>query len=425
MIVLFSKKDILSRNFGWIALIAGIAITLLQVNFFYGLLESDDIFSLQIPSIPVDSRIAEAFHDEDYEQVIELTRNSPDDSETQAVYMFYNALSKHALGQKQEAIETLNSAISILGSIDNVQRSKYSEMYYVLSMWHEEQDNLVLAMRNIDEALQLSPNIALYRMYRAELAEASGENALEEYQKLWKSATSKESRLILESKTKVEDIEYLNTEYIEGFTILLVPLNEFDSVNLTDMCLLLESKYLVSCVVEKNLNLVEEYVFDETRGQYNADNLIDELRRNYLKNWPNQIVLGITDHDIYVNRANFVFSWVQVGMESQGLGVMSTNRFERTLPISHKRDILLGRRVGIQMISAVGQMFGFERPTSPECPLAYPNSVQEFSKKSSALCESTILQRDMLSEKMKHPLVKIPPEKIVEFKRVYSQYYFD
>jgi hypothetical protein len=41
-------------------------------------------------------------------------------------------------------------------------------------------------------------------------------------------------------------------------------------------------------------------------------------------------------------------------------------------------------------------MFGFTRPTDPECPLAHPENLREFQQMRLRLCESDTQQRDRL-----------------------------
>src|SRR5207247_2100445 len=83
------------------------------------------------------------------------------------------------------------------------------------------------------------------------------------------------------------------------------------------------------------------------------------------------------------------------------------------------------RRVAIQALSTTGSMMGFMRQTRLDCPLAYPNDLRQFQLKASALCDSTITQRDALLREVAGPSVPVTPERRAEIEKVYRAYYFE
>jgi predicted Zn-dependent protease len=140
----------------------------------------------------------------------------------------------------------------------------------------------------------------------------------------------------------------------------------------------------------------EATILDGERQQYAAHVMLKEIERQMpFGSRRHSHLLGVTDHDIYGTDTSFVFSWQHVN-ENHAVGVLSTSRFVSGIPEFYEPDIIPTRRVALQALSTTGQMLGFERPTDPQCPLAYPNSVEEFQQKRLRLCASEEQQRDEL-----------------------------
>ena len=83
------------------------------------------------------------------------------------------------------------------------------------------------------------------------------------------------------------------------------------------------------------------------------------------------------------------------------------------------------QRLGVQLLSTSGSLLGFDRPTQPDCPLAYPHDFREFLLKNTKLCESEIEQRDVLLKTKGVPSHHFGDRKNDEISRLYQKYYFD
>ena len=99
--------------------------------------------------------------------------------------------------------------------------------------------------------------------------------------------------------------------------------------------------------------------------------------------------------------------------------------FELTIPEMKESSLILGRRIGIQCISTIGQLFGSSRPTLAICPLAYPHSINDFSYKTSKLCSSIQADVDERIAVVADRLVVFTNEEIESITSVYEKYYFE
>ena len=96
---------------------------------------------------------------------------------------------------------------------------------------------------------------------------------------------------------------------------------------------------------------------------------------------PGVVYVGVTRNDLYRGDLNFLF-----GQGRPGIGVISYARFrtvDEGTPPSRPR---LKKRILNQCLSTIGFTFKVPRCTSPLCPRAYPNSLEEHDAKGDTLC---------------------------------------
>ena len=70
-------------------------------------------------------------------------------------------------------------------------------------------------------------------------------------------------------------------------------------------------------------------------------------------------------------------------------------------------------------------MLGFQRPTDPECPTAYPESVREFRQKRLRLCDAEEQQRDALVHRQGGEPVPFTPELAQRIQQFYRRYFVE
>ncbi len=339
------------------------------------------------------------------------------------------------LMEQQKGIESLEHTLPIIKNMHNVSQRKYSHVYFSLGRLYRHQENFLTAIRHVKDGLVLEPQDIYHQIFLGELYRLLGKPdlALSHYRTIGKLPTLKEEeRLVIQRKINqlrnVTEIgnkkwDVLHARLYEGVSYKILPINNFGSlINLHDICILVQSKYLFPCEVLSPIELDENIILERRRDQYSGDKIHEELLRRYPDPANrNFFVIAVTDRDIFGNDTNFVFSWQD---RSWKIGVVSTYRFVAGLDDFYEMDIIPTRRLGIQFLSTIGSLHKFSRPISPNCPLAYPNDFVEFSGKSSKLCESTISQRDAILKKFGGPGRLFSPQEKKEINRVYSKYHF-
>ena len=348
----------------------------------------------------------------------------------------YKALSHQRLEQTEGAIAAYETALPFIKRMDNVQRGRYAYVFFNLGQLLHTQGNTDSALLQLEEALIHHPQNFYYQIVMGDVYREAGmeDAALTHFNEILDSPDlTEEQRVVIDiKKGKIKSYlqasfgETLDTSQLrihDRFSLKIQPINYVDPlINLDAICSLLQSKYLLECEVLPPMALPEEKILDEHRDQYNADRIMDELRPRFPSTKKrNYYVLAITGKDIFGGKSNYVFSW-QDG--SWGVGVVSSHRFVARLDDFYEKNIIATRRLGIQFLSTTGSMLGFKRASKSHCPMAYPDSLGDFLKKGSKLCQSTIQQRDDWLKKWGTLKRKASSKRAEEIRDVYNTYYF-
>jgi predicted Zn-dependent protease/predicted negative regulator of RcsB-dependent stress response len=323
--------------------------------------------------------------------------------------LLMKAESQHRLGNAAAAAETYQGALVQAEAVtNNVTMRRFAPAYFRLAQILEEQRRLDVAITAVEAGLRLAPQSVDGQIFLGHLLTANGESnrALAHFRtQLASSLPNAEQRAVLGLKAdrlaagqpgaSIQSPNLDSAVIYSGVSIGIVPVNNVPSnVALADVCVLLEASWRVHCEVLSPIVIPATAILDVGRKQYKADAMLTEIARRMPRASRRQShLLAITDHDIFGPQTNFVFSWQQRNQE-QAIGVLSTSRFASEIPDFYEPEIMLTRRVAIQALSTTGSMFGFQRPTDPECPLAYPESFREFQQKRLRLCASEEQQRD-------------------------------
>jgi predicted Zn-dependent protease len=237
---------------------------------------------------------------------------------------------------------------------------------------------------------------------------------------------SNEDMAILEMKIdklsgKTHDVSLHLPPYNPSFTMVLIPL-EPSIVNLSDMCLLLSSKYLANCEVEEPKPIDIQKHYDRDREQLETEGLIGEMLSAYGDQFPkNKMIIGIVNKDIYYEGVRSVYSsnWNYVR-----IGVVSTYNLNDIMPKIREKDFVLSRRIGVQLMSSTGQHLGMTRPTKPQCPTAFPNTLQELTQKTTRFCMEEQEQVDKMISAIPDR-TEFSAEQFAAIENVYEKYYFE
>jgi len=373
---------------------------------------------------------------EDYEGMVSVVAEYFQDNElnqSNFEILYYSALSYTLLEQEDLAIQDYEAMVPFIHNLDNVEQRSFSILFFSLGSLYAKQGNGTKALEHYNYGLQLDPHTNYYQIQLGQIYEelGRGNEALQHYLHLQESLPlSTEEEAILNMKIERlsgQDIELdfeIPESYYPYFTINIIPINDFNSsINLHDICVLIKSKFRINCQVISPMQIPKSEILDMGRNQYDAEKII-----NYLNNSLNEsmkqysIPIVITDYDIFFGNANYILSLQ--GYDA-GIGVISTYMFEKALPEINESEIILGRRLGIQFISTVGQLLGSQRPTNTECPLAYVHSILEFSRKSSKLCPETQNDVDERIQNVEELLILFTDQEKEEITKVYEKYYFE
>jgi predicted Zn-dependent protease len=338
----------------------------------------------------------------------------------------YRAMAYQKLGENERAIQDYASVLPYIRNLSQVSQRDYSFVFFELGDLSRDKGNDEDAERYYREGLLLEPQSDVYQVMLGQVLEDTGKDALTHYEQLLsRGDVSPEERYILEEKIAklggkpILPKQPVLDKYYPYFKILLVPINNHDpSLPYDDLCLALYGRLGVECAVR------EAAVLDiqQKDGQYDADDILDELYGKYHSMRRLGTLIAITGTDITMNDTNYVYSLI--GFE-HSLGVVSSYRFNQTLPdVDEKHDVYF-RRVLIQLMSASLQQMGVERASMPQCPTAYPNSQADFSLKGLTLCPQEKSQIDAMLANATSQMIPYPEADRQRIIAVYEKYHLD
>ena len=349
--------------------------------------------------------------------------------------LLLKAESQRQLGRIDDAIHSYLATTPFIEQLHNVSQRRFVFVYFRLAMLYRRKAQPEVAVRFVTAGLAREPQNVYYQILLGELLRERGDSAqaLQHLTTVLASPTpNPEERIVLQIKidrlrgvTPPGPLPGLAAGPLHsGLSFGLVPFNIPDArVSASDLCLLLESKWLLPCALLPPVHVDDTQILDTRRRQCGGDRVLEELGRRYpADRRPHPLIIAVTGRDIFAPETNFVFSWQS---PSTGLGVMSTHRFMAGLDDFYEPSVVATRRVAIQLLSTSGSLLGFTRPTQPECPLAYPHDVREFMLKGSRLCDSTVAEREALLRRRGGPSAPGGAAKAEEIGRLYRTYHFD
>ncbi|MBI3610201.1 MAG: RDD family protein [Nitrospirae bacterium] len=385
-------------------------------------------------------QVMERLKEDDYRGVIKLVDEYFQGHSVTAdnfILLNFKALAHSRLNEVDGAIASYERTLPIIRKMNNVEERQYASIFFSLGDQYFKKGKKDKGIASLEEGLTLEPQNSFYQIVLGEYYNESGQKtrAISHYRELLDSTSLlEEEGIVLRRKLKrlgekVNEPFLFQSEdlslqpFYKGFVIRLLPINEFDpAIPLKDLCLLLESKFLIPCQVLDPVKFDEKVILDPNRNQYDGEKILDLLDQihPFPKN-KQYVLVAVTGKDIYGKNTSFVYSWQNW---SKGIGVLSSNRIAASIGAVYEPEVVLPRRVGIQFISTVARVLGFEKATKPNCPTSYPNELSEFLQKSSKLCESDIRQRDEFLKHYGGAPGRFDAARVREIQHVYAAYYF-
>ncbi len=163
--------------------------------------------------------------------------------------------------------------------------------------------------------------------------------------------------------------------------ISIVPINTLDAGLLTRLALCLEERFLYTCVVRKPLRLPQS-ALNSVRKQLFFGSIVAKLAAAGERR--DEIVLGITDFDLYKTSHQFVFG---SSSESQRCAVVSMHRLRSEFYGEPADENALFQRLLKEAVRQLGHALGLKNCYNARCVMAYSNSVFNVDNKHSHFCE--------------------------------------
>ena len=164
--------------------------------------------------------------------------------------------------------------------------------------------------------------------------------------------------------------------------ISIVPINAIDAGLLTRLALCLEERFLATAVVRATL-AVPRNVLNSARGQLFFGSLVARLAAAYETR--EDLVLGVTDFDLYKTSHQFVFG---SSSETQRCAVVSLHRLRSEFYGDPTDENALFQRLLKESVHEIGHALGLKHCYNARCAMYYSNSVFDTDNKYSHFCET-------------------------------------
>jgi archaemetzincin len=132
--------------------------------------------------------------------------------------------------------------------------------------------------------------------------------------------------------------------------------------------------------------------YEQSRKQYNAENILDHLSKNLSLKNIRDINLALTDVDIFVPRLNFVFG---LALNFPRICLISTARLNplfysdfksNKVYLSSKDRKIFNERILKEAVHEIGHTLGLGHCPDSKCVMYFSNTLLDTDKKNSSFC---------------------------------------
>ncbi|RKH41558.1 non-proteolytic archaemetzincin-like protein [Corallococcus sicarius] len=160
-------------------------------------------------------------------------------------------------------------------------------------------------------------------------------------------------------------------------TLLLVTVGNPPSTLVNSLQEPLATHMGVSAVVSRTALSSPAYAFNKDRSQYHCNAIMRRLG-TLLEDAPQELVMGVTDADLFVPDSPFVFG--EADRESK-VAVMSLYRLRQGA-----EGEALRRRVQVEAVHQAGHLIGLSYCEDARCVMFFPQTPQDCDRKQLGPC---------------------------------------
>ncbi len=124
--------------------------------------------------------------------------------------------------------------------------------------------------------------------------------------------------------------------------------------------------------------------YNKKRGQYAAEIFIEELLSIAEGD---EILLGITEYDIYTEKMNFVFGQAQLGGQATIISLRRLDPEYYGIPADER---LFKERILKEAVHEIGHCLGLDHCNNSKCNMVFSNSILAVDCKNAELCNNCI-----------------------------------
>lgn len=379
-------------------------------------------------------KIQKSLENEDYANMLvfidELVKNGQPNEDN----LFFFALRGRAnqeMGNSDAAQKDYALVLPLVEKLFNTKQREYDFVFFDLARIYLQRNDLASAEEYYKKGLVINSGDAAASLELGQVYENSGqrEKAISHYQGLQKSFTNSEAQFIAAykldqlSNAKHKSGFSPNGNIYELFPVRIYPTSDFPNLDLAELCNVLEVRLSQSCEIMPRLAIDFSKIDTLETGNLNASRFVDEaVRQNPKNQQEGYITIMLTNKNIGKGDARFLFSFQDYDRD---VAIVSVSTIGRFLPQIAEKNLVLNRRVALQLISAAGQVLGHDRDEFPTCPLANINSFDEFTNRKTILCQPTLGKYEQWLKDNSNFMRKITDQEIAEMSRVYEKYYLD
>jgi archaemetzincin len=163
--------------------------------------------------------------------------------------------------------------------------------------------------------------------------------------------------------------------------IIIMPIGKVDPEILQSVSSTVANKFHTKTEVGRKRSVPPDS-YNALREQYNATAVLKEMI--VYKQRKIEILLGITDADLYASKLNYVFGEAD---PYAGVAVISLWRLRQEFYGLPRDKGLLKERAVKEAIHELGHVYGLDHCSHPECIMYFSNSIGDTDKKGPGFCD--------------------------------------